>query len=57
MQIYKDMIEKLKFHRNHIINAFIKKNYYPSKEEINDQLTLVDSRKALFESYISKPGS
>jgi hypothetical protein len=57
MQIYKDMIEKLKFHRNHIINAFIKKNYYPSKEEINDQLRLVDSRIALFESYISKPGS
>jgi hypothetical protein len=57
MEIYKDMIEKLKFHRNIIINAFIKKNYYPSSDEINDKLRLVDSRIALFESYISAPGS
>ena len=57
MEIYKDMIEKLKFHKNNIINAFIKKNYYPSSDEINAKLALVDSRIALFESYISKPGS
>ena len=57
MEIYRDMIEKLKYHRNNIINAFIKKNYFPSKEEINDQLKLVNARIALFESYISKPGA
>ena len=57
MEIYKDMIEKLKFHRNIIINAFIRKNYYPSSQEVNDKLKLVNSRIALFESYISKPGS
>jgi hypothetical protein len=57
MEIYKDMVEKLKFHKNNIINSFIKKNYYPSNDEINAKLALVDSRLALFESYISKPGS
>ncbi len=57
MEIYKDMVEKLKFHKSHIINAFVKKNYYPSSDEINAKLALIDSRIALFESYISKPGS
>ena len=57
MEIYKDMLEKLKFHRKNIINSFIKKSYYPSNNEINQKLALVDSRLALFESYISKPGS
>lgn len=57
METYKDMVEKLKFHKNNIINSFIKKNYYPSNDEINAKLALVDSRLALFESYISKPGS
>ena len=57
MEIYKDMVEKLKFHKNNIVNSFIKKNYYPASDEINAKLALVDSRLALFESYISKPGS
>ena len=57
MEIYKDMLEKLKYHKNNIINAFIRKNYYPSNDEIQAKLQLVDSRLALFESYISKPGS
>lgn len=57
MEIYRDMLEKLKFHKNNILNAFIKKSYFPSNEEINTKLALVDSRLALFESYISKPGS
>jgi hypothetical protein len=57
MEIYKDMVEKLKYHRDIIINAFIRKNYYPSSQEINDKLKLVNSRLALFESYTSKPGS
>ena len=57
MEIYKDMLAKLKYHKNNIINAFIRKNYYPSNNEIQAKLELVDSRLALFESYISKPGS
>ncbi len=57
MEIYKDMLEKLKYHKNNIINAFIRKNYYPSNDEIQAKLQLVDSRLALFEAYISKPGS
>lgn len=57
MEIYKDMLEKLKYHKNNIINAFIRKNYYPSNKEIEAKLKLVDSRLALFEAYISKPGS
>lgn len=57
MEIYKDMLEKLKYHKNNIINSFIKKNYYPNAEEINDKLALVNARLALFESYVSKPGS
>ena len=57
MQIYKDMIEKLKFHKSNILNSFIKKNYYPSNKEIEEKLAVVDSRLALFESYISRPGS
>ena len=57
MEIYKDMIEKLKFHKNNIINSFIKKNYFPDADEINAKLERVNSRLALFEAYISKPGS
>lgn len=57
METYRDMLEKLKYHRDHIINSFINKGYYPSSEEINDQLKLVNSRIALFETYFSKPGS
>lgn len=57
MQIYKDMIEKLKFHKSNILNSFIKKNYYPSSKEIEEKLSTVDARLALFEAYISRPGS
>lgn len=57
MNIYKDMLEKLKYHRNHIINSFIKKGYYANSSEIQSKLSQVDSRIALFEAYVSKPGS
>ena len=56
MEIYKDMLEKLKFHKNNIINSFIKKNYYPTSEEIQAKIKSIDSRLAIFESYVSKPG-
>jgi hypothetical protein len=57
MEIYKDMIEKLKFHKNNIINSFIKKGYYASESEIQNKLSDVDARLALFESYITKSGN
>ncbi len=57
MDIYKDMIEKLKFHKNNIINSFIKKGYYASESEIQSKLADVDARLALFESYITKSGN
>jgi hypothetical protein len=57
MEIYKDMLEKLKYHKQIIMNAFIRNNYYPSNEEVNAMLAKVNARMSLFESYISKPGS
>ena len=57
MEIYKDMLEKLKYHKQLLMNAFIRKNYYPSNEEVNAALADINARLSLFESYISKPGS
>lgn len=57
MDIYKDMVEKLKFHKNNIINSFIKKGYYASESEIQSKLADIDARLALFESYITKSGN
>ena len=56
MEIYKDMLEKLKYHKQLIMNAFIRNNYYPSNEEITAAVQKVNARLSLFESYISKPG-
>ena len=56
MEIYRDMLEKLKYHKQLIMNAFIRNNYYPSNEEVNAMLQNVNARISLFESYISKPG-
>ena len=57
MENYKDILEKLKYHKQIIMNAFIKNNYYPSNEEVKAALSKVNARLSLFESYISKPGS
>ena len=57
MEMYKDMLEKLKYHKQLIMNTFIKRSYYPSNEEINAALADVNARISLFEAYISKPGS
>ena len=56
MEIYKDMLEKLKYHKQLIMNAFIRNNYYPSNEEITAAVQQVNARLSLFETYISKPG-
>lgn len=57
MEIYKDMIEKLKIHKNNIINAFIKKGYYADEDDIKNKLSDINARLSLFESYISKSGN
>ena len=54
--IYRDMFEKLKYHKQLIMNAFIRKNYYPSNEEVTAAIQQINARMSLFESYISKPG-
>ena len=54
--LYQDMLLKLEYHRNNIIKSFIKQGYFPKKEEINNKLTLIDERIALFKSYKFQPG-
>ena len=54
--LYKDMLLKLEYHRKYIINAFIKKGYFPDTEEINNKLEQIDSRLALFKNYNFIPG-
>ena len=56
MEIYKDMLEKLKYHKQLIMNAFIRNNYYPSNEEVTAAVQQINARLSLFEAYISKPG-
>lgn len=55
--IYKDMLEKLKYHKKRLMESFIKNNYYPSNQEIEAALTSINARLALFESSLIKPGS
>ena len=57
IDIYKDMLEKLKYHKEIIMHAFIKYGYYPSNEEVIAALEKVNARLSLFEAYISAPGS
>lgn len=54
--LYKDMVLKLEYHRNKILQAFIKQGYFPKKDEIAAKLTLIDERLALFKSYKFQPG-
>jgi hypothetical protein len=56
MEIYKDMLEKLKYHKQLIMNAFIRNNYYPSNDEVMAAVQQINARLSLFEAYISKPG-
>lgn len=49
--MYKDILLKLDYHRKHIINAFVKRGYFPKSEEINNKLEQIDARIALFKSY------
>ena len=36
--MYKDMLLKLDYHKNHIIQTFIKKGYFPTSEEVANKL-------------------
>mgnify|MGYP003437022222 FL=1 len=38
VDIYKDMLEKLKYHKEIIMHTFIKHGYYPSNEEVKAAL-------------------
>lgn len=54
--LYKDMILKLEYHKNRIIQLFIKQGYFPRQDEINEKLKSIDERLALFKSYKFIPG-
>lgn len=54
--MYRDMLLKMDFHRKHIINAFIKRGYFPKNEEINEKLEQVNLRLALFKKQIFTSG-
>lgn len=54
--MYKDMILKLDYHKNNIIQAFIKKGYFAKSEEIANKLEKVDTRLAMLKKYKFQPG-
>lgn len=54
--MYKDMLLKLEYHKNKILQSFIKQGYFPKKEEIENTLKSIDERIALFKAYINVPG-
>lgn len=56
MQMYKDMILKLQYHKEQIIKEFLKKGIYPSNSLIAQELSNIDYRLALFKSYKYIPG-
>lgn len=57
MQNYKDMLLKAKYYREQVMQSFIKRGYYPSKDEIAVRLSDIDTRTALLDTYMSKKGS
>lgn len=57
MEIYKDMLAKAKIYKKQIINDFTKRGYFPSNEDIKNKLEQIETRTALCEAYLSKPGT
>lgn len=57
MENYKDMLLKAKYYKEKIINDFVKKGYFPTSEDISSKLSLIETRTALCETYLSKPGT
>lgn len=56
MQMYKDMVLKLQYHKEQIIKEFLKKGIYPSNSLVSQELSNIDYRLALFKSYKNMPG-
>ena len=54
--MYKDILLKLDYHKKHIINSFIKRGYFPNKEEIDNKLEQINTRLALFKKEVFVPG-
>lgn len=54
--MYKDMLLKLEYHKNKILQSYIKQGYFPKKEEIENTLQSIDERIALFKTYLNIPG-
>lgn len=54
--MYKDMLLKLDYHKKYILNAFIKRGYFPKTEEINNKLEEFNMRLSLFKQYVFTPG-
>ena len=54
--MYKDMLLKLDYHKNHIIQTFIKKGYFPTSEEVANKLEQTDTRLAMLKQYKFQPG-
>lgn len=54
--MYKDMLLKMQYHKNNIIQSFIKRGYFPKSNEIANKLQQVNIRLALFEKYVFTPG-
>ena len=57
MDIYKDMLAKAKIYKKQIINDFVKRGYFPTDKDISAKLESIETRTALCEAYLSKPGS
>lgn len=57
MDIYKDMLKKIQYYKENIINSFVKKGYFPTNEDIISKLNLIETRTSLCKTYLSKPGS
>lgn len=57
MDIYKDMLAKAKIYKKQIINDFVKRGYFPTDKDISARLESIETRTALCEAYLSKPGS
>ena len=55
--MYKDIEKKLIYHKENIINAFIKKGIYPNDSLIKFKLESIDERISIFNSPIIKEGS
>lgn len=54
--MYKDMLLKIEYYKEYILKAFIKQGYFPDKEDINNKLSEIDERVALFKKYKFTPG-